>query len=78
MCYRGVVKNGVIVLKGTHSLPEGTEVEVSTDAAPAPLPQQEPSLSELLLSFAGTIKDLPEDMARNHDHYLHGTPKRYP
>ncbi len=35
------------------------------------------SLRELLLSMAGTAKgDYPTDLARNHDHYLHGRPKR--
>jgi hypothetical protein len=31
---------------------------------------------EALLEIAGTAKDLPADFAHNHDHYLHGTPKR--
>jgi len=26
--------------------------------------------------FAGTVRGLPADMALNHDHYLHGLPKR--
>ena len=26
--------------------------------------------------FAGVIQGLPCDMARNHDHYLHGRPKK--
>lgn len=24
----------------------------------------------------GTAEGLPDDMAENHDHYIHGTPKR--
>jgi len=24
----------------------------------------------------GTVVDLPSDMARHHDHYVHGTPKQ--
>src|SRR5664280_877549 len=32
MTYRGVVKNGVVVLGGTAELPEGTEVRVETIA----------------------------------------------
>ena len=34
------------------------------------------SLRDFLLSYAGTMKGLPPDLARNHDHYLHGGPKR--
>jgi hypothetical protein len=26
--------------------------------------------------LAGTVEGLPADYALNHDHYLHGTPKR--
>jgi hypothetical protein len=26
--------------------------------------------------FAGAVKGLPTDMARNHDHYLHGRQKK--
>jgi hypothetical protein len=34
------------------------------------------ALRELLLEFAGTIDGLPGDMATQHDHYIHGRPKR--
>ena len=33
-------------------------------------------LGEMLLRHAGKAVGLPEDMAAQHDHYLHGTPKR--
>ena len=38
----------------------------------------QPSVWEKLRSLAGTAKNLPPDMATNHDHYLHGLPKRVP
>jgi len=31
---------------------------------------------EALLEVAGTVKGLPADYAHNHDHYLHGAPKK--
>ena len=34
------------------------------------------SWGNALLELAGTAPNLPADFARNHDHYLHGTPKR--
>jgi len=35
------------------------------------------SLSEALMKFAGAAgPGLPEDFAANHDHYIHGLPKR--
>ncbi|MCI0457912.1 MAG: hypothetical protein L0Z62_13175 [Gemmataceae bacterium] len=74
MRLEGVVKNGVVVLEGGCSLAEGTPVEVvvkSELAKEAPRPTH-----AALLELAGTVTDLPSDMARNHDHYIHGAPKR--
>ena len=31
---------------------------------------------DALLEIAGTAEGLPADFAENHDHYLHGAPKR--
>jgi hypothetical protein len=50
MTYRGVVKNGVVVLE------DG----------------ERPSVYERLEALAGRARDLPHDLARRHDHYLHG------
>ena len=38
----------------------------------------ERSVWDALLEFAGTAEGLPPDLAENHDHYLHGSPKRKP
>ena len=46
------------------------------DALEAEDAQNSPSLGEMLLRHAGKAVGLPEDMAAQHDHYLHGTPKR--
>ena len=35
-----------------------------------------PVRGQALLEIAGTAEGLPTDFAKNHDHYLHGTPKR--
>jgi len=35
-----------------------------------------PNVWESLLELAGTAEGLPADLAEQHDHYLHGTPKR--
>ena len=32
--------------------------------------------TEGLLEIAARIEGLPPDLARNHDHYLHGMPKK--
>ncbi len=72
MSYIGTVCNGVVLLPPEAKLEEGTKVRVepvATERPPAKLGQR-------LMKFAGTAKDLPSDMAKNHDHYLHGRPKK--
>ncbi len=72
MTYDGIVRNGTIVLEQGATLPEGTHVKVFPELAEE---ESKPTLSGLL-KYAGAAKDLPEDFAAQHDHYLHGTPKR--
>jgi hypothetical protein len=35
-----------------------------------------PNWGAALLEIAGTAQGLPDDFACNHDHYLHGAPRR--
>jgi hypothetical protein len=72
MTLHGIVQNGLIVLDQGATLPEGTRVEV----VPEPTGEQPRKAKEFLMQFAGCMTDLPSDLARNHDHYLHGTPKQ--
>lgn len=79
MTYRGRVKNGVVVLEAGVCLREGMDVRVEPIGeaqGAAEGPQETRRLREGLLSFSGVVKEGPSDLARNHDHYLHGTPKR--
>ena len=71
MTYRGIVKNGMIVLEGEHP-PEGARVEVREMEREETIP----TLAETLGDLIGCANDLPEDMAEQHNHYIHGTPKR--
>jgi hypothetical protein len=71
MTLQGTVVNGVIVVDEPAKLKEGMRVQV---VAPEP-GGGEPSLANLL-KYAGALKDLPEDFASQHDHYIHGTAKR--
>jgi len=70
MTYRGHIKNGQITLDEPAQLPEGAEVSVEVVES-----QAKRTIWEKLLSIAGTVEG-PEDWAENHDHYIHGTPKR--
>jgi hypothetical protein len=73
--YTGQVVNGVIVLdEGCAALPEGTKVRVERERADMKVALSD--LSEKLRSLAGSAEGLPEDLAENLDHYLHGHPKR--
>jgi hypothetical protein len=75
MVCKGKVSGGVVVLDRPGVLPEGTLVEVRPARAKAAA-LKGPTLSEKLLRLAGKAKGLPPDLALNHDHYLHGRPKR--
>ena len=78
MVYRGHVKDGVVVVDDPVVLPEGLHVriEIPTEE-PNPVTAGEASqtLGQMLLKYAGKAVGLPSDAARNHDHYLYGTPK---
>ena len=71
MVYNGRVKGGVVVLDPDVELPEGTEVKVEPV-----LSTGRRTLAEQLGDLIGSIPELPTDMAEQHDHYLHGAPKR--
>ena len=36
---------------------------------------RQPTIAEQFADVIGTVPDLPEDMATQHDHYIHGVPK---
>lgn len=71
MVYRGHLKNGVAVLDGEASLPEGIEVTIE----PATSGQRK-TLAERLKNVIGQATNLPCDAALNHDHYLYGLSKK--
>ncbi len=71
MTLEGVVQNGTVILANGTTIPDGTRVQVIVPERVNP----EPTFASLL-ALAGTVNDLPSDMALNHDHYLHGHPKK--
>lgn len=72
MSYQGIVKNGQIVLPPDAVLPEGTAVLVEVAGGQeAPIADFAKELLKL-----SRPRGWPADMALNHDHYLHGLPKR--
>jgi hypothetical protein len=78
MFLRGHVESGRIVVDDETSLPDGAEVRIelmppSESDAPG---DQKTSLYDRLKAADGIAKGLPADFAENHDHYIHGTPKK--
>ena len=68
MQFEGTVHDGVVVLDQKDTIPNGTRVEVS--------PIAESSLGQRLMWLVGSIDEMPADFAEEHDHYIHGTPRR--
>ncbi len=71
MTFTATVHKGAILLPSGIDLPEGAQVEVHAQ------PDAEPKRKSRkgLMQFAGSIEG-PSDFAAEHDHYIHGTPKR--
>ena len=74
MTFRGRMKNGVVILEDKPTLSDGTIVQIQP--VKKSTARKRSTLGQRLTKFAGTAKGLPRDMARNHDHYIHGTPKK--
>ena len=77
MVYQGHVENGVVVLDDDVRLPEGIEVKIEPVGSPNLEKSDDcPTLYERLKPVVGIVDGLPEDFSENHDHYVHGQPKR--
>jgi hypothetical protein len=74
MNFTATIINDVIQLPAGMHFPDGTSVVI--EPLIAPVRSEKNSLSRSLLEFAGIADDLPPDLARNLDHYLHGQPKQ--
>jgi hypothetical protein len=79
MTYQGHFQNGVIVLDDAAILPDGVKVRVEilpSDVARIEPPSKPRTHYEHYQSIIGIFDDLPTDFAAQHDHYIHGTPKK--
>lgn len=68
MTFVGKVVNGKVVLPREVDLHDGTPVRVEV--------VETETLAERLKDFIGIVDDMPSDWAEQHDHYIHGTPKK--
>lgn len=82
MTYYGTVQNGVVMLQNGASRPDGTCVTVIPvrDSAQHPVSGEQQTIWQKLADLGRQVEsepcDLPSDLAANHDHYMHGLPKR--
>ena len=72
MTFQGHIENGVAVFDEPVSLPDGLKVRIVPVAEPAGKSAARKTLAERFKNVIGAVDDLPEDMAENHDKYLHG------
>jgi len=72
MAYRGHIEGNIVVLDDKISLPDGTIVSIVPIEAVRMM-----TLAERYKDIIGIAPDLPPDMADNHDHYIHGTLKKW-
>ncbi len=79
MTYQGHFENGVIVLDEEAAVPDGVKVRVEvlpSESVPIPTEGKPRSHLEHYQAIIGVFDDLPSDLAAQHDHYIHGTPKK--
>ncbi len=74
MSITAIVENDTVKLP-VH-VPDGTRVEITLPEQSARVGEGEETLFDVLKDFIGKAEGLPEDFAAEHDHYIHGTPKR--
>ena len=88
MHFRGYIKAGRVVVEDRIDLPDGTAVSVqptrngaarqskSSRSRVKPRARNEKTLYDRLKRVIGKAKGLPRDFAAQHDHYIHGAPRR--
>jgi hypothetical protein len=75
MIYRGHITNGTISLDQAIPLKEGAAVNVEFVEPNDPSAACSDELRSVLLKHVGKGRELPTDLAAQHDHYAHGKPK---
>ena len=72
MSYTSIIENGVVKIPAEAAWADGTPVRIEKiEGSP-----DRNELTRKLRQIAAQLDGLPADWAREHDHYIHGTPKR--
>ena len=69
------VENDMIRLPAGVHLPDGTRVEIMLPEE-STAPSERRTVAERYAGFVGIADDVPSDLARNLDHYVHGQQKQ--
>jgi len=72
MSYTGTIEDGVVKLPPETGWADGTKVRVELIESK----EDRRSLVEKLRAIAQSMPEMPADWAEQHDHYIHGAPKR--
>ena len=70
MSITAIVENDTIKLPAGIHLPDGTKVQIEAEMSP------QRSVAERYAGLAGLADDVPTDLARNLDHYIHGQTRK--
>ncbi len=70
MSITAIVENDIIKLPPGVHLPDGTMVHIEAE------PPARRSVADRYAKLAGIANDVPADLARNLDHYIHGQTKK--
>lgn len=74
MSITAIVENDTIKLPAGVHVPNGTIAEIVLQTG---MQVESPSsFFETVKDLVGSVEGLPSDFAAEHDHYIHGTPKR--
>ena len=74
VCYLFPVSTVAEIEAAIEKLPANEQQQLRERLGQRELPRA--SVLQKLRALAGTAKNLPPDLAANHDHYLHGTARR--
>jgi hypothetical protein len=72
MSVTGTIENGVVKLPPGAPWPDGTRVRVEKVEQGSP----GNNLTRRLRELSARVSGLPADLAEEHDHYIHRTPRR--
>jgi len=75
MSITAVVENDTIKLPPGIHVPDGTKVEITLPEAKPKDPNRK-SVAQRYAKLAGLADDMPADLSRNLDHYVHGHTKK--